>query len=133
MVGMSKSGSRYGRRSNWFKIHCLMQKNATKKPSVSAIKPSLPSSQTSTPVPDTSSLSLTSTPVLSPSSLVLTPSRSPSPEVPVALELPLLQLASLYRYQSVLAGYDLLLQRRAMFDKLSSHIGSRLQTTRPLI
>ena len=28
-VGMSKSGCRYGRRSNWFKIHCLMQKNAT--------------------------------------------------------------------------------------------------------
>jgi len=28
MVGMSKSGSRYGRRSNWFKIHCLMQQNA---------------------------------------------------------------------------------------------------------
>ncbi len=25
MVGMSKAGSRYGRRSNWFKIHCLMQ------------------------------------------------------------------------------------------------------------
>jgi nuclear receptor subfamily 0 group A len=25
MVGMSKSGSRYGRRSNWFKIHCLIQ------------------------------------------------------------------------------------------------------------
>ncbi|XP_049809224.1 zygotic gap protein knirps-like [Schistocerca nitens] len=25
MVGMSKSGSRYGRRSNWFKLHCLMQ------------------------------------------------------------------------------------------------------------
>lgn len=24
-VGMSKSGSRYGRRSNWFKIHCLIQ------------------------------------------------------------------------------------------------------------
>ncbi|KAK7873795.1 hypothetical protein R5R35_005780 [Gryllus longicercus] len=24
MVGMSKSSSRYGRRSNWFKIHCLM-------------------------------------------------------------------------------------------------------------
>ncbi len=23
-VGMSKSGSRYGRRSNWFKIHCLL-------------------------------------------------------------------------------------------------------------
>ena len=28
MVGMSKSGSRYGRRSNWFKIHCLMQQVA---------------------------------------------------------------------------------------------------------
>ncbi|XP_064121887.1 uncharacterized protein LOC135226357 [Macrobrachium nipponense] len=27
MVGMSKSGSRYGRRSNWFKIHYLMQNN----------------------------------------------------------------------------------------------------------
>ncbi|KAK2722489.1 protein embryonic gonad-like [Artemia franciscana] len=25
MVGMSKSGSRYGRRSNWFKVHCLIQ------------------------------------------------------------------------------------------------------------
>ncbi|XP_054156095.1 uncharacterized protein LOC128954533 [Oppia nitens] len=25
VVGMSKSGSRYGRRSNWFKIHCLIQ------------------------------------------------------------------------------------------------------------
>ena len=27
MVGMSKSGSRYGRRSNWFKINYLMQNN----------------------------------------------------------------------------------------------------------
>ncbi|XP_068220495.1 uncharacterized protein [Palaemon carinicauda] len=27
LVGMSKSGSRYGRRSNWFKIHYLMQNN----------------------------------------------------------------------------------------------------------
>lgn len=25
MVGMSKGSSRYGRRSNWFKIHCLLQ------------------------------------------------------------------------------------------------------------
>jgi len=31
MVGMSKSGSRYGRRSNWFKIHCLMQSNGGKR------------------------------------------------------------------------------------------------------
>merc|ERR1712226_179590 len=30
MVGMSKSGSRYGRRSNWFKIHCLMQNQQSK-------------------------------------------------------------------------------------------------------
>ena len=37
-VGMSKSGCRYGRRSNWFKIHCLMQKTAAQKPS----RPSLP-------------------------------------------------------------------------------------------
>jgi len=26
-VGMSKGGSRYGRRSNWFKIHCLLQEH----------------------------------------------------------------------------------------------------------
>uniref|UniRef100_T1HYP6 Reverse transcriptase domain-containing protein n=1 Tax=Rhodnius prolixus TaxID=13249 RepID=T1HYP6_RHOPR len=26
---MSKSGSRYGRRSNWFKIHCLLQEQAS--------------------------------------------------------------------------------------------------------
>lgn len=30
MVGMSKSGSRYGRRSNWFKIHCLLQEQQNK-------------------------------------------------------------------------------------------------------
>ncbi|XP_005189247.1 protein embryonic gonad [Musca domestica] len=29
LVGMSKSGSRYGRRSNWFKIHCLLQEQQT--------------------------------------------------------------------------------------------------------
>ncbi|XP_071532368.1 uncharacterized protein [Panulirus ornatus] len=28
VVGMSKTGSRYGRRSNWFKIHCLLQEQA---------------------------------------------------------------------------------------------------------
>ncbi|KAK8378486.1 hypothetical protein O3P69_011182 [Scylla paramamosain] len=28
LVGMSKTGSRYGRRSNWFKIHCLLQEQA---------------------------------------------------------------------------------------------------------
>ncbi|XP_063598745.1 zygotic gap protein knirps-like [Penaeus indicus] len=29
LVGMSKSGSRYGRRSNWFKIHCLLQEQVS--------------------------------------------------------------------------------------------------------
>lgn len=31
LVGMSKSGSRYGRRSNWFKIHCLLQEQQAKQ------------------------------------------------------------------------------------------------------
>lgn len=31
LVGMSKSGSRYGRRSNWFKIHCLLQEQQQNK------------------------------------------------------------------------------------------------------
>ncbi|XP_050301458.1 knirps-related protein-like isoform X2 [Anthonomus grandis grandis] len=31
LVGMSKSGSRYGRRSNWFKIHCLLQEQQQKQ------------------------------------------------------------------------------------------------------
>ncbi|XP_063229066.1 zygotic gap protein knirps-like [Bacillus rossius redtenbacheri] len=32
LVGMSKSGSRYGRRSNWFKIHCLLQEQMGQQP-----------------------------------------------------------------------------------------------------
>ncbi|XP_076246880.1 uncharacterized protein LOC143186910 [Calliopsis andreniformis] len=35
MVGMSKSGSRYGRRSNWFKIHCLLQEQTNGAQNVS--------------------------------------------------------------------------------------------------
>ncbi|XP_076661638.1 uncharacterized protein LOC143365396 isoform X2 [Halictus rubicundus] len=35
MVGMSKSGSRYGRRSNWFKIHCLLQEQTNGNQNVS--------------------------------------------------------------------------------------------------
>ena len=38
---MSKSGSRYGRRSNWFKIHCLMQQ---KSPGSSSSDPPVPPS-----------------------------------------------------------------------------------------
>ncbi|XP_064113600.1 zygotic gap protein knirps-like [Macrobrachium nipponense] len=60
LVGMSKSGSRYGRRSNWFKIHYLMQNNNnnnTSSPSSSAGHESLTSdvlttaSDVSAPVP----------------------------------------------------------------------------------
>merc|ERR1719264_290355 len=51
MVGMSKSGCRYGRRSNWFKIHCLMQKNAPRLPV------SLPPSPYTRPSPLTTSSS----------------------------------------------------------------------------
>ncbi|KAL9903445.1 eagle isoform 1-T1 [Glossina fuscipes fuscipes] len=36
LVGMSKSGSRYGRRSNWFKIHCLLQEQHTSGSSASS-------------------------------------------------------------------------------------------------
>lgn len=36
MVGMSKSGSRYGRRSNWFKIHCLLQEQTNGGQNVTA-------------------------------------------------------------------------------------------------
>ncbi|KAG7155454.1 uncharacterized protein LOC121854996 [Homarus americanus] len=32
VVGMSKSGSRYGRRSNWFKIHCLLDDPGSSPP-----------------------------------------------------------------------------------------------------
>ena len=58
MVGMSKSGSRYGRRSNWFKIHCLMQQSlaGNKKPS------SQPSLSTEVSPLSSSSLSPTSPP-----------------------------------------------------------------------
>ena len=56
LVGMSKSGSRYGRRSNWFKIHCLMQQNINGQQQPAAKKASPPGSTSST---STSSLSPT--------------------------------------------------------------------------
>ncbi|KAI5719823.1 hypothetical protein M8J76_015340 [Diaphorina citri] len=31
LVGMSKNGSRYGRRSNWFKIHCLLEEQNVRR------------------------------------------------------------------------------------------------------
>ncbi|KAK2576622.1 hypothetical protein KPH14_005289 [Odynerus spinipes] len=42
IVGMSKSGSRYGRRSNWFKIHCLLQEQTNGNQSV-GVSPGAPS------------------------------------------------------------------------------------------
>ncbi|KAL1129382.1 hypothetical protein AAG570_013909 [Ranatra chinensis] len=38
LVGMSKSGSRYGRRSNWFKIHCLLQEQQQQLPHQHQVK-----------------------------------------------------------------------------------------------
>ena len=73
MVGMSKSGSRYGRRSNWFKIHCLMQKNQQQKSSSAQILPS-----PNLPSPPTYPLTLPQpTPYSRP--LKISSSRSPSP------------------------------------------------------
>ena len=128
MVGMSKSGSRYGRRSNWFKIHCLMQRNSTRPPPVSPTAPTSSLSSLS-PCPTTSSRSPSPSSPSSPSSPP-SPAVSPPPygasSPPVLLaDLPLLQLASLVRLNSLVAGFDLLQQRRAMFDKLPSHIGSQ--------
>lgn len=37
LVGMSKSGSRYGRRSNWFKIHCLLQQQQQQQAGVGGV------------------------------------------------------------------------------------------------
>ena len=70
-VGMSKSGCRYGRRSNWFKIHCLMQKKVKNSASAAQISPSF-SAPAFTSLPS---------PIL-PASLTspkLSSSRSPSP------------------------------------------------------
>ncbi|CAB3382739.1 Hypothetical predicted protein [Cloeon dipterum] len=40
VVGMSKSGSRYGRRSNWFKIHCLLQEQSNNNNTIPQASPS---------------------------------------------------------------------------------------------
>jgi len=81
-VGMSKSGCRYGRRSNWFKIHCLMQKNNQKTaPAQILPSPHLPSP----PLPTPSSTTFPPFPRTLPQSspytkpLKISSSRSPSP------------------------------------------------------
>ena len=72
-VGMSKSGCRYGRRSNWFKIHCLMQKNAQKPTSQPIVAP-VPRQTLTIPRPI-----LAPAPVYSSPTKPLLSSRSPSP------------------------------------------------------
>ena len=90
MVGMSKSGSRYGRRSNWFKIHCLMQQTMKGGPGLGGPTPppqpeplSPPHNQSS---PGASpSLPIMPTPIMggmptsSPSSSSLSPASPPRP------------------------------------------------------
>merc|ERR1719420_2882710 len=74
MVGMSKSGSRYGRRSNWFKIHCLMQQNLG---SAVAPKPSPPgSSASSSSLSPTAPLALWPSPPKKPDSPIVEVDRS---------------------------------------------------------
>ncbi|KAJ8925071.1 hypothetical protein NQ315_001242 [Exocentrus adspersus] len=51
MVGMSKSGSRYGRRSNWFKIHCLLQEQQQQQQASMSMQQSIkPPQKTSPPL-----------------------------------------------------------------------------------
>ncbi|CAK9816771.1 Knirps-related protein [Anthophora plagiata] len=45
LVGMSKSGSRYGRRSNWFKIHCLLQEQQQQQQQQQHYQQNLPNQQ----------------------------------------------------------------------------------------
>merc|ERR1719237_389837 len=77
---MSKSGSRYGRRSNWFKIHCIMQNQQSKAapPSTRLPTPLLPTTS-STPSISWPPPPPRDHPLLSPLSKVGLPSRSPSP------------------------------------------------------
>ncbi|XP_063931049.1 knirps-related protein-like [Zophobas morio] len=63
MVGMSKSGSRYGRRSNWFKIHCLLQEQQQQhQQSVNPIQGGMKPSQKTPPPPQPLGLSLLNSP-----------------------------------------------------------------------
>ena len=87
MVGMSKSGSRYGRRSNWFKIHCLMQQSMKGNAGLHGAVPGPPESASpqNRSSPGTSpSLPIMPTPIIgsmpitsSPSSSSLSPASPP--------------------------------------------------------
>lgn len=56
VVGMSKSGSRYGRRSNWFKIHCLLQEQQQQQQAAAAAAAA--SNHRKTPPSSSSSISM---------------------------------------------------------------------------
>ncbi|XP_045614702.1 protein embryonic gonad-like [Procambarus clarkii] len=78
MVGMSKSGSRYGRRSNWFKIHYLMQGSTSGATSTTTTTTSTATSSTTSDMMLSESSS-TTTMLATPSSPgLLSPSISPS-------------------------------------------------------
>ena len=90
MVGMSKSGSRYGRRSNWFKIHCLMQQTMKGGPglnssSASQPEPLSPPEHNHSSPGASPSLPIMPTPIMggmatsSPSSSSLSPASPPRP------------------------------------------------------
>ncbi|KAJ8971957.1 hypothetical protein NQ317_008076 [Molorchus minor] len=52
LVGMSKSGSRYGRRSNWFKIHCLLQEQQQQQQAtINSMQQNMRTSQKTPPLP----------------------------------------------------------------------------------
>ena len=137
-VGMSKSGCRYGRRSNWFKIHCLMQKNQQQKSSSAQILPSpnLPSPPTAYPLTlpqptpysrplkisssrSPSPLNISTESATSPTSSTTSssPPGNPAPTSfhpfhprPINLQLPLFDPLSLYRLSPLLALSPLLQQ-----------------------
>ena len=90
MVGMSKSGSRYGRRSNWFKIHCLMQQTMKGGPGLSSpnhsqSEPLSPQEHNHSSPGASPSLPIMPTPIMggmatsSPSSTSLSPASPPRP------------------------------------------------------
>ena len=122
-VGMSKSGCRYGRRSNWFKIHCLMEKRSGKAPmpvtpysrptptfpASRTPSPTLPSLPTLTSLPsptDTLNSSGDSAGQSSPSPV--SPQLTPRPAGPPPAPHPLLAPLSLYRLSPLLALSPLL-------------------------
>lgn len=125
MVGMSKSGSRYGRRSNWFKIHCLMQQsmNKGKGATEGPIRGHAPPSMTGPP-PISTDVSPLSTSSLSPTS----PPRSWHKE-PLRLDSPKAELPD--RKSPDLTHSPTLLPRATSFGSAPSPFASVLPQPPP--